>query len=106
MARETSITTKNEISLSLVSIKLDLPACTSLKEKRGMLKPLIARVHKEFNASVAETGLLDLWQSAWIACAIVSNDARHNAQIANQILRLIETHFPEMVIDTYQIDYR
>jgi hypothetical protein len=106
MARETSQATQNEVSVMLLEFKLGLPACTSLKEKRGQIKPLLARVHNEFNVGAAETGLLDLWQSAWITCAIVSNDARHNMQVANEILRMIKTRFPDMVIDEYHIDYR
>jgi hypothetical protein len=106
MARETSQVTQNRISVTLLEIKLGLPTSASLKTKRGQLKPLLARVHREFNASAAETGLLDHWQSAWITCAIVSNDARHNTQVANEILHMIETHFPDMAVDEYHINYR
>lgn len=106
MARETSQATQNQAAVILLEIKLGLPACTSLKEKRGRLKPLLARVRREFNVGTAETGLLDMWQSAWITCAIVSNNAQHNTQIANEILRMIDTHFPNEVIDEYHLNYR
>lgn len=106
MARETSQATQNEASVTLLEIKLGFPACASLKAKRGQLKPLLARVHKEFNASAAETGLQNHWQSTWISCAIVSNDARHNMQVANEILRMIETFFPGVVVDEHHIHYR
>jgi uncharacterized protein len=32
-----------------LTIYLHLPGCASLKEKRGRLKPLLARLHREFN---------------------------------------------------------
>ena len=61
--------------LAILTIHLHLPACASLKEKRGRLKPLISRLHREFNVSVAEMDLQDKWQEAVIACAMVNSDA-------------------------------
>jgi uncharacterized protein len=60
--------------IATLAIHLHLPACSSLKEKRGRLKPLISRLHREFNVSVAEMDLQDKWQEAVIACAMVGND--------------------------------
>ena len=45
--------------LATLTIHLHLPACSSLKEKRGRIKPLMARLHREFNVSVAEMDLQD-----------------------------------------------
>ena len=42
--------------MGLLTIELYVPGITSLKEKRGVVKPLIARLRKEFNVSVAEVG--------------------------------------------------
>jgi len=63
--------------LATLTIHLHLPACTSLKEKRGRIKPLIARLHREFNVSVAEMDLQDKWQEAVIVCAMVGNEHGH-----------------------------
>ncbi len=60
--------------LATLTIHLHLPACASLKEKRGRIKPLISRLHREFNVSVAEMGLQDKWNEAIITCAMVGND--------------------------------
>jgi uncharacterized protein YlxP (DUF503 family) len=59
--------------LATLTIHLHLPGCASLKEKRGHIKPLIARLHREFNVSVAEMALQDQWQEAVIVCAMVGN---------------------------------
>jgi uncharacterized protein len=63
--------------IATLTIHLHLPACSSLKEKRGRIKPLIARLHREFNVSVAEIDLQDKWQETVIACAMVGNDHGH-----------------------------
>ena len=63
--------------IGTLTIHLHLPACTSLKEKRGRIKPLIARLQREFNISVAEMDYQDSWQEALITCAMVSNECGH-----------------------------
>ena len=60
--------------IATITIHLHLPTCASLKEKRGRIKPLISRLHREFNVSVAEMDLQDKWQEAVIACAMIGND--------------------------------
>ncbi|MCC6299188.1 MAG: DUF503 domain-containing protein [Anaerolineales bacterium] len=60
--------------LAALTIHLHLPACASLKQKRGQIKPLISRLRREFNVSVAEMDLQDQWDEAIIVCAMVGND--------------------------------
>ncbi len=91
-------------SISLMTVKLSLPGCGSLKQKRSLLQPILARLHKEFNISVAEIGLQDVWQSAWIGCSLISNDANHNAELLNKVGAFIENHFPEAQVDEFHIE--
>ena len=51
------------------TIDLDLPGVASLKEKRGILKSLIARLHKTFDIAAAEVDYHDAWQSAMLGVA-------------------------------------
>ncbi|OQY29775.1 MAG: hypothetical protein B6243_10930, partial [Anaerolineaceae bacterium 4572_5.2] len=39
------------MSLGLLTLHIQISGCSSLKEKRGRLKPLLARLHREFNVS-------------------------------------------------------
>ncbi|MCJ7708279.1 MAG: DUF503 domain-containing protein, partial [Anaerolineales bacterium] len=39
-----------------LTLELRLPGCSSLKQKRSRLKPLLAALHREFNLSAAEIG--------------------------------------------------
>ncbi|MCU0487118.1 MAG: DUF503 domain-containing protein [Anaerolineales bacterium] len=45
--------------IGLLSLHLEFPGCASLKEKRSRLKPLLSRLHREFNISTAEMGMQD-----------------------------------------------
>jgi len=60
-----------EPRVGLLSIKLRLPMCSSLKEKRSVLKRLETTLTKPGNISLAETGAQDMVQWAWISLACV-----------------------------------
>ena len=62
--------------LGTLTIHLHLPLCASLKEKRRRLKPLVARLHREFNVSVAEMDFQDKWQESLISCVLINSDER------------------------------
>jgi uncharacterized protein len=84
------------------TIELDLPGLGSLKEKRSVLKPLLARLHKEFNVSAAEVDLHDAWQSSTIGIVMVSTSAVHAQNLLNNLIHWIETYRPDVeVVDHY-----
>jgi len=86
------------MSLGLLTIYLHIPGCGSLKEKRSRLRPLITRLHKEFNISVSEVDHQDIWQSATIACALVSSDHNHTQRSLCRIIDWIEINWPDVSI--------
>jgi len=81
--------------LATLTIHLHLPACSSLKEKRGRIKPLIARLHREFNVSVAEIDLNDKWQEAVIGCAMIGNDSSHLQQSMQSVAKWAEANWED-----------
>jgi uncharacterized protein YlxP (DUF503 family) len=86
--------------IATITIHLHLPACASLKEKRGRIKPLIGRLHREFNISVAEMDLQDKWQEAVIGCAMIGNDRGHLESALQNVARWVEGNWPDgMVIE-------
>jgi len=80
------------------TIDLHLPGVRSLKEKRGILKSLIARLHKTFNIAIAEVELHDVWQSASLGVAIVSTSAGHGESVLETVLQWIERNRPDVEI--------
>ena len=90
--------------LGLLTLHIYLPGCTSLKEKRRRLKPLLARLHREFNISVAEIDHNDTWQNAVIACALVSNDNSHTQRALQKVARWIETSWPDVGLISEQLE--
>ncbi|MFL7812306.1 MAG: DUF503 domain-containing protein [Anaerolineales bacterium] len=86
------------MTVGLLTIQLRIPMCSSLKEKRSQLKPLLSRLKREFNVSVAELDLQDSWQDALIGCAALSNDAAHVQRSLQKIIPWIERHYPHLMI--------
>jgi len=90
--------------LGLLTLQIHIPGCSSLKEKRSRLKPLLTRLHREFNLSVAEIDHHDVWQSSTIACAIISTDTRHVNRSLQKVVQWIETHWPDISLVDDQIE--
>lgn len=87
--------------IGLLTLHLHLPGCASLKEKRGRLKPLLARLHRQFNVSAAEMGLQDKWQEAIIACGMVGNDTSYLQSALETVRKWAEANWPDGdILDT------
>jgi uncharacterized protein YlxP (DUF503 family) len=92
------------MSLGVLTLQIDIPGCKSLKEKRHRLKPLLTRLHREFNISVAEIDYQDAWQSAVIACALVSNSPKHTHRALQKIVEWVEDYWPDATVIDDQIE--
>jgi uncharacterized protein YlxP (DUF503 family) len=55
--------------------ELSLPGCSSLKEKRSVVRSLRDRLRAKFNVSVAETAHQDVHTRAQLTIALVATDA-------------------------------
>lgn len=86
--------------VGIAQITLRLPQTSSLKDKRRLLKSLIARIKQEFNVSVAEVDQLDNRRMAVVGVAFVSNDGRFNQSVIHRIVAHID-HDPEILIEDY-----
>jgi len=93
------------MTLGVLRLHLYLPSCTSLKEKRSRLKPLLARLHREFNISAAEMEFQDSWQETIVGCAFLGNDAKHVQRSLVKIVNWVDTYWPDMelVNDHFEI---
>ena len=91
-------------SLGLLTVHFTLPGVASLKEKRSLLKPLLTRLHREFNVSAAEVEQQDHWQQAIIACSVVSNDPTYTRRALQTVLDFIADTWPDLPISDNHIE--
>ncbi len=84
--------------IGICTIELHLPGVGSLKQKRSVIKPLLIRLHDTFNISAAEVDQQDVWQSAVVGVALVTNSTQHAQQVLNNVLTWIEVNYPNVYI--------
>jgi hypothetical protein len=75
-----------------------------LKEKRQIVKSLIARVRNQFDVAIAEVDDNDRWQIAQLGVACVSNDSRHADSILAHVRQYIEETRPDLAITDIEMD--
>jgi hypothetical protein len=92
------------MSIGLLTLHVFLPGCTSLKEKRSRIKPVLARLHREFNVSAAEVDRMDMWQEAVLACVMVSNDHDYTQRALQSVKDYLPGHYPDLEILDYHIE--
>jgi uncharacterized protein YlxP (DUF503 family) len=67
----------------------------SLKEKRSVVRPVIAELRRRFEVSAAEVGHLELHRRAAIGVTVVSADSRHAVEVLDRVERAVANH-PEI----------
>ena len=92
------------MTLGVLTLHIHIPGCSSLKEKRRRLKPLLTRLHREFNLSVTELEHHDVWQSATIACALICKGNGHTQRTLQKVIHWVETNWPDVLIVDDQIE--
>jgi uncharacterized protein len=91
--------------LATLMIHLHIPGCASLKEKRGSVKPFMARLQREFNLSVAEMDLQDQWQQAVIGCAMIGNERAHLDASLQVVMRWVDAHWTDGDVIEQHIEF-
>ena len=69
---------------------LSIGQAYSLKEKRHIVKSITGRIKARFNASVAEVDYNDVWKSAAIGVAYVTNESSHADRMLSNIVNFVE----------------
>ena len=71
----------------------------SLKEKRMIVKSLIAKSRNKFNISVAEVDMQDVHQVIVIGFSAVSNSKSHLDDITENVIAFFENNTDAVIID-------
>ena len=77
----------------------------SLKEKRSVVRPIVAELQRRFSVSAAETGALELHRRASIGVAVVAADRAHVVEVLDTAERLVACR-PEIELLSARRDLR
>jgi uncharacterized protein YlxP (DUF503 family) len=69
----------------------------SLKQKRSIVRPLVAELRRRFEVAAAETAHLDLHRRVEVSVAVVSSTHAHAVEVLDGCERLIAGH-PEFTL--------
>ncbi|MBF0380926.1 MAG: DUF503 domain-containing protein [Magnetococcales bacterium] len=89
------------MQVGTLEIVLDLGGLHSLKQKRGVIKGLLARVRNKFEVAAAEVAEHDTIRSACLGFSAVGNDA---AMLQSRLQKIV--NFIELDGQTFVVDYR
>lgn len=90
--------------VGVCTLELDIPSSHSLKDKRHVVRSVIARVRQDFNISIAEVDSLDSWQRATIGIVCVSSDEKYAHGLLEKVIDNIERSRLDAVIADYSIE--
>ena len=85
-----------------LEIEILLGDVHSLKEKRGIVRPIVAEVQRKFAVSVAEAGHLELHRRALIGVAVVAAEPSHCVKVLDACERLVAGRPEIEVLSTRQ----
>ncbi|CUQ18909.1 Protein of uncharacterised function (DUF503) [Turicibacter sanguinis] len=91
------------MKIGCLEIKLGAPWVHSLKEKRMIVRSLVAKIRNTFNVSVHEIDDHDVHQQIVLGITTGSNSTAQLQSVLDQVVNFIESNY-EVSIDKIQID--
>jgi len=88
--------------IGVSQITLHLPDSQSLKDKRQIIKSVMARVRNRFEVAIAEVEEQDRWQIAVLGVSCVSNSRQHSEEILGNVRRYIEETRPDIIVSNVE----
>lgn len=85
--------------VALSSFDLRIPGCTSLKQKRHVVKALTAGIRSKFNVAVAEVDHQELWQRTTLAVSAVAAQGYHLRKVMHEVERFVSSQPAVELID-------
>lgn len=89
--------------IGTATVKLGANWVHSLKEKRMIVKSIIAKVKNKFNVSIAEVDNQDYHQTISLGIACVSSERKHADVMIQHVIHFIEGH-TEAVLEEVSVE--
>jgi uncharacterized protein YlxP (DUF503 family) len=78
-------------------VELHIPASHSLKDKRGVVKPILEGARRRFQVAAAEVAFQDKWQRTRLGFATVGAESEHLSTVLQRVERFVWS-FPEIEV--------
>jgi uncharacterized protein YlxP (DUF503 family) len=87
------------VAIGTLRVDLRLRGIRSLKEKRGVLAPLLAKLRNDLHCAAAEVGLNDVWQASVLEVACVNSERGAAEATLRRAIHLLESGGEVEVVD-------
>lgn len=101
MLKGKTYTEEKAVVVGVLIITMYIGGMTSLKDKRSVIKSILAKIKAKFNVSAAETDRQDEWNNCEMGFSCVSNEAAHADSMLSSVIRFIEAEPRVEITDTY-----
>jgi uncharacterized protein len=81
--------------VGVLSLDLLFGDVHSLKEKRSLVRPIVAELRKRYDVAAAEAGHLDVHRRSLVGVAVVAADKAHCVEVLDACERLVASR-PEV----------
>jgi len=78
-----------DMYVGTLSVEILLGDIRSLKQKRGIVRPIVAELQRRYSVTVAEVGHQNLHRRSRVGMAVVAADARHCVEVLDACERLV-----------------
>ncbi|MFA4016434.1 MAG: hypothetical protein RUDDFDWM_001544 [Candidatus Fervidibacterota bacterium] len=89
--------------VGICTLQLKIPESSSLKDKRRVIKSIMARIRNKFNVSVTEVDHQDSRVRAVLAVACVSNNRELATRTLSYVVTMVEQE-PRVLIEDYSVE--
>lgn len=83
----------------VMTVEVHIPASSSLKAKRAVVKSILAKLRNDLKVSVAEVDHQDLWQRCTLGVAIAAGSEGGARKVAQQVEQLVSRELRVEIID-------
>jgi hypothetical protein len=90
------------VFVGVLEIDLLLGDVQSLKEKRSIVRPIVAEIRRKFEVAAAEAGHLELHRRSLIGVSVVAAEAAHCVEVMDACERLVAARPEIEVLSTRQ----
>ena len=91
--------------VACLRIRLHLPDCNSLKQKRFVLKSLKDRLRGKFNVALCEYGSQDKWQMTDLGIVTATTDKRGADRALQAVINYLENDRRVVLVDIERETY-
>ena len=87
------------MAIGTLRLDLRLRGVHSLKEKRGVLAPLLAKIRNDLHCAAAEVDMADAWQGSVVEVACVNSDRVAAEATLRRVIYAVESGGEVEVVD-------